>query len=216
MSSYPIPQLTRVSTASLRKFPLNSGNTLFRISSSNHISLRSATQRFAAIILLLSGTVIAIEHLSFKSASFHRHQVYNSPTAAPAENESPSSSSSSNQDGYQTLSYALPTSANERYLPYSMLQDRNPSANSIGRRFHSTILQAPKKATVNETTILQRHTSPPPPGLQISGIARSEEQHPFCVTSLREIWGNPIGYFLQLYVTLTILQRSYHPIESVD
>jgi hypothetical protein len=137
MSSYPIPQLTRVSTASLRKFPLNSGNTLFRISSSNHISLRSATQRFAAIILLLSGTVIAIEHLSFKSASFHRHQVCNSPTAAPAENESPSSSSS-NQHGYQTLSYALPTSANELYLPYSMVQDRNPSANSINR---STVSQ---------------------------------------------------------------------------
>jgi hypothetical protein len=47
-------------------------------------------------------------------------------------------------------------------------------------------------------------------------IARSEEQHPFFVALLREIWGNPIGYFLQLYVTLTILQRSYHPIESVD
>lgn len=47
----------------------------------------------------------------------------------------------------------------------------HPPTQLIGRRFYSTILQAPKKATVNETTIL-RHTSPPPPGPQISGHSK--------------------------------------------
>jgi hypothetical protein len=92
----------------------------------------------------------------------------------------------------------------------------HPPTQLIGRRFYSTILQAPKKATVNEqlyynVTLLPLHRVH-----KFLAIARSEEQHPFSVTSLREIRGNPIGYFLQLYVTLTILQRSYHPIESVD
>jgi hypothetical protein len=139
-----------------------------------------------------------MERLSFKSASFHRHQVYNFPIAAPAENEDPSSSASSNQHGCQDLSYALPASATQLYLPLTLLQDRNVWTN-----------------LVSKSPVSLRYRASPEE--KFLAIVRSEEQHPFSVASLGENLGNPISLiFFQLYVTLTILQHPNHPLPLVD
>jgi hypothetical protein len=71
----------------------------------------------------------------------------------------------------------------------------HPPTQLIGRRFHSTILQAPKKATVNETTILQRHTSPPPPGLQISGHSKIRGTTPVLRDLIERDMGQPYRLF---------------------
>jgi hypothetical protein len=73
----------------------------------------------------------------------------------------------------------------------------HPPTQLIGRRFYSTILQAPKKATVNETTILQRHTSPPPPGPQISGHSKIRGTTPVFRDLIERDMGQPyLNYVL--------------------
>jgi hypothetical protein len=71
----------------------------------------------------------------------------------------------------------------------------HPPTQLIGRRFYSTILQAPKKATVNETTILQRHTSPPPPGPQISGHSKIRGTTPVFRDLTERDMGQPYRLF---------------------
>ena len=160
------------------------------------MSLHSATQRFAALVLQLSTTVITMERLSFKSASFRRHQVYNFPIVAPAENEDPSYSASSNQHGCQNVSYALPTSAPRLYLPLTLLRDRNPSTNLVSRRSPSTIVQVPKKTTLNETTILQHHTPPPPSCPQIPAHSKIRGARPVFRDMIERDMGQPnLAYF---------------------
>jgi hypothetical protein len=80
--------------------------------------------------------------------------------------------------------------------PYCKTAIHRPTQ-PVSRRSHSTILQVPKKATVNETTILQHHTSPPTSCPQIPGHSKIRGARPFFRDMIERDMGQPnLAYFL--------------------